>query len=559
MPIEKWITLGTKERSVALERLPAARCELMEFFQRGGIAQKLSSGIVPSFRGAERPSHPELPLLTNADAQRLARDYFQAELSELDAVSADLITFSPDQREQWLFELTDRLAALTHGKPDEEDPALGIEISLLRAAGKRASYQSEPSRLLRGYIRRALAQLWRIELDRARGDFCDAITDRMFVPTVCPPNAPSSHSSVLASSSIPLETLITEFDREFIEGEEITAKTANKNRAALSVIQRYFGADADVARIDFEAMTAFRDTLAALPPNVTKKFGKEADLGQIAQANIEAGGPFLNRETQATYLRLLGSLFDYARKRRYVSFNDAMDLRPKGKSTPAQARRRPFAHEQLRTIFTAPIYTGCVDDERGYAKPGPNRPRRSRFWVPLLGLFTGLRMEEILQLTPEHVQLDRNGEPFLHITPGMKVKTDNAFREVPIHRDLLRLGFMSFVMARREEGLHQLLFDDVPVASDGHRSTNFSKRFATFLGSLGIKEDERRTCFHSFRHNFRDGLRQPDANPDFVREAGGWAMRETSDFYGDGTKAHLLRDLIDGIDYDLDLRHLHLP
>jgi integrase len=556
MPPESSISLYTKERSIALERLPAARLKLMEFFQSGPTKERaVASAIVPTFTRLRRPDHPDLPLLSTKEAEALAEDFFRTAYSELDASTADLADMTREQRAHWALELTDRIASLDDPSPDEEDLAFSAEIAVLRKAGRRAHFTSEPSRLLRAYLRRALTQIWRIEVDRARGDYRDRVTDRMFAPVEA--GATRIASAMTSSSGVTLAALIDQFDRDFIAGEAITSKTMNKNRAALAIIGRYFGGDLDVASIDGEALRGFRDTLAKLPPNVTKKFGREADLGAVAQQNEEAGGPALNRETQTTYLRLLGNLFEFAKDRRYVPHNEASKLRPKGRATPAQARRRPFAVEQLRTIFSAPIYTGCVDDVRNYAKHGPNRPRRSRFWVPLIALFTGLRMEEIFQLTPAHVQTGRDGLPFLLISPDMQVKTDNAFREVPVHRELLRVGFMAFVAERRQRGERNPLFDDVTPAPDGYRSTNFSKRFATFLKSLGIKDDPRRTCFHSFRHNFRDGLRQPNANPDFVREAGGWATRETSDFYGDGTRAHLLRDLIDGIDYDLDLRHLY--
>ncbi|CAN5223086.1 hypothetical protein BH10PSE15_BH10PSE15_04130 [soil metagenome] len=397
-----------------------------------------------------------------------------------------------------------------------------------------------------------MLQLVALEKRRLSGDFSDPAPELFLARSSVADTATAARHA-----GITLTALIEQYDKEFIADEDITAKTMKKNRAALAIIRRYFGGKTDVGQIDRDALVAFRDVIAKLPPNVTKKFGPDADLRIIAEQNGARGGVALNRETQTTYLRLLSHLFEFAKDRRFAAHNDAANLRPKGKATPANARRRPFTQDQLRTIFAAPVYTGCVDDGRGYAKTGPNHPRRSRFWVPLIALFTGLRMEEVFQLTPAHIQIARDGEPFLLIAPGMQVKTENGFREVPLHRELLRIGFMAFVVDRKRQGAGALLFDDVPPATDGYRSTNFSKRFATFLKSRGIKDDPRRTCFHSFRHNFRDALRQPNANPDFVREAGGWASRETSDIYGDGTPAHLMRGLIDGIDYDLDLRHLY--
>lgn len=503
-------------------------------------------------RSAPRPvtREPFQQVLTDADAYRLASDFFARSRADLDRQAQPI---DPDEIWHRRIDLDAQGAALHDPEnPQGQSWASEVADNLLERAGLHSVSRSASEVLLVELVRRAMLQLVALERRRLSGDFTDQVTEAFLVQHPVAGNYAS-----VSRAGITLAALIEQYDREFIAGEDITAKTMGKNRAALAIIRRYFGGETDVGGIDREAFVAFRDLIAKLPPNVTKKFGPDADLKMIVQQNEERHGVALNRDTQSTYLRLAGSLFEFAKDRRYVAHNDAANLRPKGKATPAQARRRPFATAQLRTIFAAPIYTGCVDDERNYAKSGPNHPRRSRFWVPLIGLFTGLRMEEIFQLTPAHVQTGRDDLPFLLISPDMQVKTDNAFREVPVHRELLRIGFMAFVADRRRSGENVALFDDVTVATDGYRSTNFSKRFATFLKSLGIKDDPRRTCFHSFRHNFRDGLRQPGANGDFVREAGGWATRETSEFYGDGTRAHLLRGLIDGIDYDLDLRHLY--
>lgn len=489
-------------------------------------------------------------VLTDADAYRIAHDYTVR--CRLDFDREPLPT-ERDEVWQRLIEIGSRGNALDDPNSLQgQSLASGVADYLREEAKLHSEPGSASERLLVELVRRSMVQLVAMETAQLSGERISHIADAFLN------RFPATETQrAVAPAGITLAALIEQFDREFIHGEDITAKTMNKNRAALTMIRRYFGEETAVAMIDREALVGFRDTLAMLPPNVTKKFGSTADLKQIATENSESRGSILNRETQTTYLRLANSLFEFAKERRHVAYNDAANLRPKGRATPAQARRRPFTPAQLRTIFTAPIYTGCVDDERGYAKCGPNHPRRSRFWVPLIALFTGLRMEEILQLTPGHIQMGRDDLPFAFISPEMKVKTENGFREVPIHRELLRIGFMVHVAERRRAGEDALLFDDVPAASDGYRSTNFSKRFATFLKSLGIKDDPRRTCFHSYRHNFRDGLRQPAANPDFIREAGGWASRDTSDIYGDGTPAHLMRALIDGIDYELSLQHLY--
>lgn len=114
-------------------------------------------------------------------------------------------------------------------------------------------------------------------------------------------------------------------------------------------------------------------------------------------------------------------------------------------------KRRPFSTEQLRLIFDAPIYRGCVDDWAGCSTPGYAHPRRGRFWVPLIALFSGMRMNEIRQLHVADIhRLDGVDCFFVTEGPsdadnGKRLKTAASERFIPIHPQLVEIGFSSFV------------------------------------------------------------------------------------------------------------------
>ena len=77
--------------------------------------------------------------------------------------------------------------------------------------------------------------------------------------------------------------------------------------------------------------------------------------------------------------------------------------------TEKQQTKAQFTVDELNRLFRTPLYTGCKNDEAGYATVGANKPRRGRFWVPLLSLFHGLRLNEAAQLYTEDVkQLEEN-------------------------------------------------------------------------------------------------------------------------------------------------------
>lgn len=560
IPPERSVSLRTKERSVALERLPAARVEMMEFFQ--GISKMPAvplSGIVRRVQRHRRPDHPDLPILSASEAETLSIEYFADALAALELDSADLIGWSADRRADWGIELRDRLAALDHPSTATEDPALGIEVALLRKAGRRSTYESEVSRLFRGNLRRALRQLWSIELARIDGDYRDRITDRLFKTATVHRNTPQVRHRGPVISAVRISDAIAAFERsELGEEQSITEKTRKKKKAALSLIERYFGTDYDLAALTGARCREFRDVLARLPPNVSKRFGDQAVLTQIADQNDAGGGTRLSHASQGLYLRLLSNLLSFSKSDGLIEANPfPPELAPRGKKLARERQRNSYSTAQLHAIFMSPLYTGCVDDERRFSIPQPgNIIRRSRFWLPLIGLFSGLRMGEILQLTKWHVRSASDGLPAFLIGEEMQLKTEASYRTVPVHKELIRCGLLDHVARLANEG--DLLFDDVPVGPDGYASSIFSKRYATFWKSLDAREAGRRVGFHSLRHNFRDALRRPGIDNNLAREVGGWSRGgEVSDSYGDGASAAILRPIVDAACYDLDLSHLY--
>lgn len=213
-------------------------------------------------------------------------------------------------------------------------------------------------------------------------------------------------------------------------------------------------------------------------------------------------------------------------------------------------------------MFSAPLFTGCRDDGHGYAMPGPNRPKNARFWIPLIALFNGLRLNEACQLDVADIQTV-DGIVCFVITASAcgptdkRLKTASSERVVPIHPELLRLGFMGFVDKRARAG--EKLFGEVALGATGYRSATFSAWFARFAAKAGANTEK--TCFHSFRHSFRDALREAGIPRDIALALGGWSRppgscdsSSVSDVCGRGYRIETLFEAIRKVGYpDLDL------
>jgi integrase len=179
-----------------------------------------------------------------------------------------------------------------------------------------------------------------------------------------------------------------------------------------------------------------------------------------------------------------------------------------------RSTREPFDRKELQAIFNAPLFT-----KPGATPEGGKGP--AAVWLPLLALFTGGRQAEFAGLRVSDIRDDDDsGAVLIWIERGngRSVKTGTSERVVPIHSELVRLGFLKHVAARkREDGDKAWLFPLIaPDQKGGLRA--WSKWFGHYLSSAHIGIDDADKVFHSFRHGFTDRARQGGVAED-VRKA----------------------------------------
>ena len=298
--------------------------------------------------------------------------------------------------------------------------------------------------------------------------------------------------------------------------------------------------------------------LKVLPRNARKRW-RDVSLRDVAREAVVSGREAMSAANVNEHMNKLSTVLNWGIREDLCLTNPAKGLRlPQVQS--AKDRRRAFNGDQLLRIFDAPLYRGCVDDERGYAVTGDQRPRRSRFWVPLLGLFAGLRLNEACQLLIDDIRDDR-GVLCIHISAdgdAKVLKTAASSRVVPVHPELIAIGLSDYVELARSTGQVRL-FDEIKLDSFGMHSGRFSRWFARFLVTCGAAAP--RTCFHSFRHSFRDALRNGGVEREVALALGGWTtpsgFATVGDAYGSGFDPRVLLKEVEKVRYpDLDLTHL---
>ena len=339
---------------------------------------------------------------------------------------------------------------------------------------------------------------------------------------------------------------------------------------ACRALKEEVGRKFPITQITREQCQGIADLFVTIPPYARRHY-RNLTLRKAAEAHARKTGAPAQRHSEADKnLTVLREIFEFAIDKEWLASNPAQRVKVVKPARPASFAEHeegyePFSIEELQVIFRQPLYTGCKDDGNGINTPGDNHPRRSRFWVPLISAFSGLRMQEILQLERADIQ-EADGIHFFSVNDkavgndyqdgeyAKRLKTQNSLRKVPIHPELIKVGFLEFVAASDREWL----FPDMPCMGASKMSDQFSKRFRTFLKPTGISVP-RRKVFHSFRNAFNDALRRADVSLEYREQIMGWVDYKKMDArYGHGHLVSRLHDELCRTTYEgLDLSHLY--
>ena len=409
------------------------------------------------------------------------------------------------------------------------------------------------------------------EFETARGEAGHPVDRTLYISSAAHATVPDKSAIVLAhpttSNLSPIIRTIGEvYDRYIADPKHSWSKrTAIAHATTRKWVVEAFGEQTALTGITREACRDFVELLRNMPAHADKRFPNLSIREAVDAAKVKGEKRLINAANVNAYINRFGGVMNWSMNEGYIDRNPLKGLKL---TDPVKKRdkRRPFSTEQLTRIFGAPLYTGCQDDERGYASPGHQRPRRGRFWLPLLALFGGFRANECAQL--EVCDIQRIDDvPCFRIAEGKsetgdekRLKTTASDRVVPIHNELISFGFLAFVESQRVHGETDL-FPELPLGHLGYRSTGLSRWFARFLISSDAAAPL--TCFHSFRHNFRDALREAKVDRDIALLLGGWTTdgkgTAVADSYGSGYRASTLAEALNAVRYPaLDLSHLKI-
>lgn len=204
------------------------------------------------------------------------------------------------------------------------------------------------------------------------------------------------------------------------------------------------------------------------------------------------------------HLSRIKAIFTLAYVKGYISINPFV-----GVKLVMNERKRA---DQVRKMFEESEIQKIVDHVLVYPKDAVF-VQPSMFWVPLIAMFSGMRLNEICQLYKEDV-VTIEGIPCMSINdsrPDQRIKNENSVRNVPVHKKLIEFGLLKYV-----DGLPDKtrLFPDLAAFRDGYGHS--FKKFMPLIRDCVT--DDKYKVFHSFRHGVATLLSRAKASTTFAAD-----------------------------------------
>lgn len=293
----------------------------------------------------------------------------------------------------------------------------------------------------------------------------------------------------------------------------------------------------------------FREVIIGLPKNFTNKDEyKDVPIADVLKSTVKEER--LSTSTINKTIDAIAGMFKYAVKRGLIEKNPAEGLRI------SEGRRRKRESE-LVEIFTLEEL-GKLFHSKEYTSDTHLHPYM--FWLPVLALFTGARVEELCQLGIEDVK-EINGVWVLDLNEDggeKRLKTGSSRRLVPLHPFIVEeLQFPAHVKQLRVQGELRVFPELKRIAF--RWSHSFSQWFTRYRKRCGVIEKlPKSKVFHSFRHTFINWLKQNDFPMEKVKQIVGHGNNDiTTGRYGKAyAPERLYHDVVKKISFEVDLSHL---
>jgi integrase len=368
-----------------------------------------------------------------------------------------------------------------------------------------------------------LAQVRIQRLEQSRRHLLDGVTPQISIE---PPARSEPKVVALEESGPSLSEVLPGFV-DFMSTEKgWRGQTLLQNKNTYRIFEQLCG-DLPITHYKKSHLTAMYDLLRALPA----MYGKAArwkGMTPMAIADATKGEDIerLAMKTIKRHFAALGGLFGYFIKRgQYEGANPAYGFDFPMKGRPSQ-QRKLWDSQRLRLLFASPVWAGCAARSKR-SRPGDLVFKDEKYWLPLLGIYHGNRLEEFAQLVRGDVR-EEEGILYFDINDeaDKQVKNEQSKRRVPIHPKLIELGFIPYVFETAPLPGDPIFPQLKPGGADGKRGHAFTKWWTRYRREIGVYDED--IDYHSFRHNVTTKLFELDVSEALIDELTGHEGKGTS-------------------------------
>lgn len=300
-----------------------------------------------------------------------------------------------------------------------------------------------------------------------------------------------------------------------------------------------FAGDLPVGLLTGDHFYNFRDAVASLPkamPRTDRALPFNARVKKYSGHNL----PPISPGSVKKRVGQLQALITFAFSQRWIATNTGGSITIEG-YVKETGNRRPFLDDELARLFSIPLF----NQPATWSASRTTVSDVTLFWLFILGLTNGARIEEIGQTPLNSIKVD-GGVWYIDLGIEARVKNLASRRVIPIHVLAMQLGFARYVEALRRAGA-LLLFPDL-TPKQFKKVSKEASRLANRLIDSAVGED-RLVTFHSLRHNFKDLARDKLIEKYIIDQLTGHAGVTAGDKYGVGARLKTLKRELDRIDF----------
>ena len=272
-----------------------------------------------------------------------------------------------------------------------------------------------------------------------------------FVSTPLRPAVPSRLAPLPVQGAEPAPSAVTVGDviDHYVKGLPDN-DFRRKVKRCLQLFGEMIGRDLTIAELRQKAVTEFMRDICSLPHKWARRF--DAGESVTSMLAVEADKVMSPTTYEANYRGPLGTFLEVSSR----NFGDdgfrsmsVKHIRYTGNRVAEEDQQRPLQDHELTVLFEGEAFKRIADDPK----------QEPLYWLLVVLLYTGARPRELCQLNPQvdfgemdgHSYIDLDEKTAAGVRVVKSIKTGET-RRLPLHTELVRLGFPDYLQRIKDAG-----------------------------------------------------------------------------------------------------------